>query len=169
LESSRILTFLGDVALNQGEQERARTFYEETVAILREHGDKNFLAYSARRLGQLACWQGDYEKAIVLCKESFTLNQQVGDRRGVLACIVGFAAIAVARRKFEHAARLLAAVEKQLASIGTRLLQLDTFEYERNLSFLRKQLDEQSFTTFQAKGRTMSPEQAIEFALREVQ
>ena len=167
LESSRILTFLGDVALNQGEEERARSLYEETAAILREHGDKNFLAYSARRLGQLACRRGDYEKAIAFCKESLILNQKVGDRRGVLACIAGFAAIAVARGKFEHAARLMAAVENQLASIGTRLLQLDKFEYERNLAFLREQLDEKSLAKFLAQGKAMTLKQAIASTLEE--
>jgi len=167
LESSRILTFLGDVALNLGEEEHARSLYEITASILREHGDKNFLAYSVRRLGQLACRQGDYENAIALCKESLILNQKVGDRRGVMACIAAFAAIAVARGKFEHAARLMATVEPQLASMGTRLLQLDKFEYERNLALLREQLDEKALTRLLAQGRTMTLEQAIAAALEE--
>jgi predicted ATPase/DNA-binding SARP family transcriptional activator len=167
LESSRILTFLGDVALNLGEEDHARSFYEETAAILREHGDKNFLAYSVRRLGQLACRQGDYEKAIALSKESLSLNQKVGDRRGVMACIASFAAIAVARGRFEHAARLMASVEHQLASIGTRLLQLDKFEYERNLAILRERLDEKSLAACLARGRAITIEQAIASALDE--
>ena len=167
LESSRILTFLGDVALNLGEEEHARSLYEITAAILREHGDKNFLAYSVRRLGQLACRRGDYEKAMAFCKESLVLNQKVGDPRGVLACIAGFAAIAVARGKFEYAARLMATVENQLASIGTRLLQLDKFEYERNLVFLREHLDKKSLAKFLAQGKAMTLEQAIASALEE--
>jgi hypothetical protein len=103
---------------------------------------------------------------MAFCKESLILNQKVGDRRGVLACIAGFAAIAVARGKFEYAARLMGTVENQLVSIGTRMLQLDKFEYERNLAFLREHLDEKSIAKFLAQGKAMSLEQAIASALQ---
>jgi predicted ATPase len=159
------LTFLGDVALNQNESKEARSFFEETVAILREIGDKNFLAYSVRRLGLLAWREKDFERAIVLCQESLSLNRELGDPRGVLACVAGFADIAVAQSKFARAAQIMAAVESQLVSMGMRLLPVDKMEYERNLAHLRANLDEKVLTKFWAKGREMSLEQAIEFAL----
>jgi tetratricopeptide (TPR) repeat protein len=165
--SSRTLQFLGDVALNQDEQERARSLYEESAAIWREHGEMNFLAYSLRRLGQLAKREGDYKKAVALCKESLTLNHELGDLRGMLACMAGFAAIAVAQGKFERAASLMAAVETQLSSNRLRLLFLDKMEYERNLALLRAQLDEKNLNKFRAKGRGMSLDEAIAFALEE--
>jgi len=54
------LTFLGDVALNQNESNEARSIFEECVTVQREIGDKNFLAYSVRRLGLLAWREKDY-------------------------------------------------------------------------------------------------------------
>jgi len=161
------LTFLGDVALNQNELKEARSFYEETVAILREIGDKNFLAYSLRRLGLLAWREKDYRKAIALCKESLSLNHELGDPRGVLASLSAFADIAVVQGKFERGATLMAAVETQLASMGMRLLPVDKMEYERNLAYLRANLDEKALTKFWAKGKGMSLEETIEFALKE--
>jgi predicted ATPase/DNA-binding SARP family transcriptional activator len=150
------LIFLGDVALNHDEPEWARSLYEESSAVLRERGDMNFLAYSVRRLGQLAWREGDYEKANILCKESLNLNQKVGDPRGMIATLAGFAAIAVAQGKYQRAAKLMAAVETQISStdirhhegvvgqqqflamdaIGLRLLYVDRMEYERNLDSL---------------------------------
>jgi tetratricopeptide (TPR) repeat protein len=159
------LTFLGDVALNQNESREARSFFEECVAILREIGDKNFLAYSLRRLGLLAWREKDYRKAIALCKESLSLNREVGDPRGVLACLAGFADIAVVQGKFARAAQIMAAVETQLAAMSMRLLPVDKMEYERNLAQLRAQFDETTLSKSWAKAKEMSLEQVIAFAL----
>jgi non-specific serine/threonine protein kinase len=165
MDSAWTLTFLGDVALGLAESARAQLLYEESVMIWREHGDRNFMAYALRRLAQLAWHESQYEKAVVLCTESLNLNLDVGDRRGVIACLAGFAAVAVAQQGWERAAQLAAAVEKQLDLIGIRLLQLDKAEFEHNLSHLHVHLDEKTLHEFQKKGRTMSHEDAMAFAL----
>jgi non-specific serine/threonine protein kinase len=159
------LIYLGDVALIQDEVKRARSLYEESISFLRELGDMNFLAYSVRRLGQLAWREGDYKEAMALYRESLIKNQAVGDPRGVIACLAGFAAIGLAQRKYERAAQIMAAVETQLVSIGIRLLPVDKMEHERNLTLLRTQLDEKILNKFWAKGKAMSLDEAIAFAL----
>jgi tetratricopeptide (TPR) repeat protein len=159
------LIYLGDVALIQEDVERARSLYQESIAFLRELGDMNFLAYSVRRLGQLAWREGDYEKAMALFRESLIKNQAVGDPRGAIACLAGFAAIGLAQGKYERAAQIMATVETQLTLIGIRLLPVDKMEYERNLAILRAKLDEKTLTKFWAKGKGLSLEQAVAFAL----
>lgn len=165
--ASWTLTFLGDVALNQNQSNEARSIYEEAVAVQREIGDRNFLAYSVRRLGLLAWREKDFARATVLCQESLSLNLELGDPRGVLACLAGFADIAVVQGKFERAAQIMAAVESQLAAMGMRLLPVDKLEYERNLALLRIQLDEKKFAKFWTKGKAMSLDDTIDFALEE--
>ena len=59
----------------------------------------------------------------------------------------------------------MAAVETHLALFSVRLLYVDKMEYERNLAFLRAQLDEKALAKFWVKGKAMSFEQAITFAL----
>jgi tetratricopeptide (TPR) repeat protein len=163
------LAFLGDVALNCNEAERARSLYDESAAVLREPdlGDINFLGYPIRRLGQLAWRAADYKNAVSLCTESLRLNHEIGDPRGVMCCVAGFAAIAVAQGTFDRAAILMAAVETQLTSIGIRLLYMDKVEYERNLALLPTNLGEKILAKSWAKGKAMTLEQAIEFALKE--
>jgi len=168
LGSSWTLIFLGEVALHQEQSERARLLLENANTILREIGDHNFLAYSIRHLAQLAWREGNYENATALCKESLTFNQEVGDLRGVIACLAGFADIAVGQGKLECAAGLMAAVENQLALIGTRLLILDKMEYERNLALLRAKVDYKTMARFWEKGKTMTMQQAIEYALENI-
>jgi predicted ATPase/DNA-binding SARP family transcriptional activator len=165
------LAFLGDVVLNCSQAENARLLYDESVMVLKEPeiGDNNFLGYPTRRLGQLAWREGNYENAVALCKESLRLNYEISDPRGVMCCVAGFGAIAVARGKFEDATKLLAAVETQLATIGVELWYMDKMEYERNLALVRAKLDEKTFAKFWAKGKMMSFEEAIAFALEEAE
>jgi hypothetical protein len=70
----------------------------------------------------------DFATAIALCQESLSLNRELGDPRGVLACLAGFADIAVVQEKFARAAQIMAAVETQLAAMGMRLLPVDKME-----------------------------------------
>jgi non-specific serine/threonine protein kinase len=167
LGRSWTLIFLGDVAINQGKSELARSYYEEAKTILAEIGDINFLAYLVRRLGQLAWRDRDNEKAIALCTESLHLNQEVGSLPGMVACLAGFAAIAMAQGRFERAARLISAVEKQLSSFGIQLFYMDKIEFDRNLPLVFEKLDEKTLARLRAKGNGMTLEQAIAFALEE--
>lgn len=164
-EGAWSLMFLGDLALNSEQPEWARTSFDGAARILREAGDVNFLAYSLRRLAQLDWQLGSYQKANALCGESLRLNQEVGDPRGTIASLAGFAAIAVARAEYERAAKLMAAVETQLASIGIRLLYVDKMEYDRNLTKVRVELEEKSLAKLWAQGRAFNLDQAIEYAL----
>ena len=161
------LIFLGDGALNQGKSELARSYYEEARVFLSEIGDINFLAYLVRRMGQLAWREGNADRAIALCTESLDLNREVGDIRGVVACLAGFAAIEAKQGRFERAAKLMSAVETQLSSMGIRLLYLDKIEYDRNLPLLETKLEEKTLNRLRAQGKEMSLEEAIAFALEE--
>jgi len=161
------LVYLGDVALNIGAAELARTLYEEVISILRELGELNFLAYAVRRLGHLLWRDGAYEKAIALCKGSLNLNKQVDSPRGVIACLTGFAAIAVAQGKYSHAVQIMAAEEALMTSMGVTQTYMDRQEYDRNLDLLRDELDEKTLVKLWAKGGNMSLDQAVAFALEE--
>jgi non-specific serine/threonine protein kinase len=161
------LIFLGDVALNRGEAELSRTLYEEVVAILRSTGDLNFLAYAIRRLGQLLWREGNYAQAAALCKESLDLNLQVSSPRGVMGCLAGFAAIAVAQGKYQYAAQLIGAIESQMVSQSITPMYMDQQEYARTLARLHAKLDEKTLGKYWAKGKAMTLDETIAFALDE--
>jgi non-specific serine/threonine protein kinase len=165
MERGRILSFYGDVILNEGNIEQARSSYEEAVTLLRQVGDKNALAYPLRRLGQLGWQAGEYERASLQCKESLLLNYETEDSRGVIASIAGFAAIAVAKGELERGAQLMGAVEALLASSGVRVMPPDKEEYARNLSILQAGLDEKTLARFWARGKLMTYEEAVALAL----
>jgi len=167
MEIGRTLMFLGDAALTHGEMEQARSLFEESIEIWRDFEDQNLMAWSVRRLGQLALRGGDSMRALRLCKESLTLNQNTGDFRGVLACVAELGNISAAQGNSKRAITLMAAVESQLAQTRIRLLPVDKTEHERNLALVRTQLDDKIFHKFWDKGKALSFEETIAFALEE--
>jgi non-specific serine/threonine protein kinase len=164
LERANTLSFLGDVAMSEGQVGEAGEFHAQAVLELAAHGDMNFQAYSVRRLGQLAWHGGDYEKGFELCDQSLKLNFQVSDPRGICACLAGFAAIAAGRGQYERAATIAGAVERMLQEVGIRLLLLDLREFNDTMEILRAHLSESKIEQYETRGRSMPLEKALEFA-----
>lgn len=161
------LTFLGDVVFHLNDLDAARKYYEQSTRALRELEDRNFLAYAVRRLAQLAWYCGEHEKAAGLCRESLMINQELGDVRGMVASLSGFAAIATAQGKLTLAAQIFGAVDALLSSMNMRLVYMDRLERERNLLVLHNQLDPADLDEAWKTGAAMSMEQATAFALQQ--
>jgi non-specific serine/threonine protein kinase len=158
------LSFLGDGAFYQSDYQRAQELYEKSVDVLREVRDLNLLAYPLRRLGHMARYLGDLERAAKGCQESLSLNMKLGHKQAVAACVSGLACVALARGEALAAAQLFGAVERQLERIGVSLMPADSVEFERNVALARDQLGEAVFAAAWAEGRTMTIEQAVEQA-----
>ncbi|MCI0474737.1 MAG: hypothetical protein L0Y55_00665, partial [Anaerolineales bacterium] len=158
------LIFLGDVALNQGDPERAEASYSESVSVLRALGEKSFLAYSLRRLGILALHRDDSARAAALCQESLALNVELEERSGIVLCLMASAAILAAQGEIRRAAQLFGAVETLFDTLAISCPTIDRIEYERNRDALRAQLDEAAWAEAHTIGRTLTLEQAIAYA-----
>jgi tetratricopeptide (TPR) repeat protein len=164
VHTNNFLHFLGDIDLQKGDHSRAQKIYEESVSILRGTGGKSFQAYPLRRLGYLALEQNDILSAWKYFQESLALNREVGDQRGVIACMASQAALALRLDKPVLAAQLLGKVESCLESLSINLLYLDQAEMERIRSQLITLLNEAAFTAAFTEDWEMSEEQVIELA-----
>ncbi|HLI51049.1 MAG TPA: tetratricopeptide repeat protein, partial [Thermomicrobiaceae bacterium] len=70
----------GTLATQQGDLELARDLYLDSLATLRDAGDKTGVANLLNNLGILARWQGDYEGAHASHSEALAIRRQLGDR-----------------------------------------------------------------------------------------
>ena len=61
----------------------------------------------------------------------------------------------------------MAAVETLMVSMGIPPMYMDQQEHDRNLAVLHKELDELTLKKFWEKGKGLSLDQAIAFALEE--
>jgi non-specific serine/threonine protein kinase len=161
------LSFLGDIYMVRNNEVHAREVYEEGIKLLRETNNSNNLAYAVRRFGYLALKEADYKRANVLFRESLIRNQELGHQIGITAAIAGLAELAQAVGKFSRAAQLYGIIEGRLAVLSLPLYITDQVEFNRGISALRARLDEKTCAKFWKKGKTMSFDKAIAFALGE--
>ncbi len=80
---AKALSGAGGLARIQGDYEAARSYYEESLAIEREIGNRPGIATSLNGLGLVAYNQGDYVAAQARHEESLAIRRVIGDRWGI--------------------------------------------------------------------------------------
>ncbi|MGQ0603894.1 MAG: ATP-binding protein, partial [Anaerolineales bacterium] len=163
-----MLFYLGASVAASGDDTRARALQEESVALYQELGDRTNIASPLGYLGYMALRQGNYTAARSLFEESLALARG-WHKWGIAWRLEGFAALAVKEEEPERAARLYGAAQALPDSGGARLDPIDRLGYDQYVATTREQLGEGAFTQVWAEGRMMTMEQAIAYALREIQ
>jgi predicted ATPase/class 3 adenylate cyclase len=77
------------IALTEGgEIERPRALHEEAVAVAREAGPPRALAISLANLADLEATAGDFQRALLACREALVTFRRVEDARGEAHAII---------------------------------------------------------------------------------
>ena len=103
---ARALRGAGRLLQCQGEYERATALYQESLALLRELGDKRGIAHTLNNLGLVAWHQGNYSEAIAAYEESLALKRQLGDKRGIASSLGNLAIVTWYQGDYERARAL---------------------------------------------------------------
>jgi non-specific serine/threonine protein kinase len=126
------------------------------------------MGHCLNNLGLGAVIQGDYEKAQRVLQENLRMAQKSDYKLAILYSLFGLGHVAASREQPARAARLWGAAEGVEEAFGIRLTPLahTSTNYEDHLAAARAGLnDEEAFSAAWSEGRTMTPEQAIEYAL----
>jgi predicted ATPase/DNA-binding CsgD family transcriptional regulator len=161
------LVFLGNVARDQQNYAHAQSLYEEALVLFQTVGSTWNYADTLVYLGQLAQQQGELARAWALFQESLARWQALGTLqwKGIAECLEGLANICASWRQFVAAARLFGVVEAMRESLGISRSTMAHPSAEKKLADLHVQRDEAVFVAAWVEGRTLSPAQAVEFAL----
>src|SRR3712207_5873918 len=165
-----VQVWLGTVALVQGDQDRAISMFEEGLAQARRRGNRLGTYNALYNLAQVALARGDLELATRMLEEGVTLSEQIGDRANLSYFLEGLAVVAGVRGDAEHSARLLGAAERLLEEAGASVYNYykpDRLLYERITADVRSRLGEEGHGEARAKGRSMTFEQAVAYALED--
>jgi predicted ATPase/DNA-binding NarL/FixJ family response regulator len=158
------LNFSGDLARCEGDYTQAQMAYEESLALLRELDAVRDLASVLHNLGHTCLHLGDVERANALFEESMAFQQAQQNRPGMAECLIGFAALAIARGMPAAGARLLAATVAIGGETVATAWRATRLEYEHYLARARVGLSEKAFEAQQAAGRVFSLEQSVAYA-----
>jgi predicted ATPase/DNA-binding XRE family transcriptional regulator len=160
--------WLGTVALIQGDHNRAVPMFEEGLRQARRRGDRLGTYNALYNLAQVALARDDHDLAIRMLEEGVALSEEIGDQANLSYFLEGLAVVAGIEGDVEHSARLLGATERLLEEAGTSVYNYykpDRSLYERTTANVRSRLGEEAFEEAWAEGRTMTFEQAVEYAL----
>jgi predicted ATPase/DNA-binding SARP family transcriptional activator len=165
------LNEIGMVSIRSGDYERARLLLEEGLEVGRKTGKPYDIAYSLHGLGIAARLQRDFARARSLYTESLQLVQPLHLEHDVNIAeyLVGAGLVLVAEGLFEKFALMLGMGEGVAPHILRLLGQSHGMETEEFIELARAALGEEAYTAAWETGRQMSLQEAIAYALRELQ
>ena len=152
---------LGDLALAQGQVDRAATHYVEAIARFRAAGSEWGWRDMQAGLAAVKYLTGDLPGASALYDESLQRSHSLHFWPIVVSSLLGLAGVAVETGQPEVGARLLGATEGFSARLGATLFIRDDPVHDRVLTTLRLALGEERFAAAREIGRGLSIEAAI--------
>jgi tetratricopeptide (TPR) repeat protein len=103
---AKALNAAGNLAVAQGDHERAGRLHEQALALRRELGETRGVAQSLHNLGGVAVIQRDYATARRRLEEALALRRELGDQYGVARSLSNLATLALQREDDAQAAVL---------------------------------------------------------------
>jgi non-specific serine/threonine protein kinase len=156
---------LAFVAIDEGMYAEAGKRLEEALSFYRQARYNLEIDVLLCMLGAIAIREGDYMRAQAWYTECLLFDQRIGKYLQLAECLIGFAGIANAEKRFERAAQLVGAAEAQVKARQLPLENVDGAELRRITTLLREELGDAKFEMLTTEGRALAPEQAIAFAL----
>jgi hypothetical protein len=142
--------------------------FEQSLALMRELGDKSGVAEALDNLANVVCRLGDHQLAHSMYGQSLELMKELGDKRGIAVNLTSVGALAAEKRDGERGTRLLGAAEALLQSIGASLSPDERKRFEQGAEAARSQLGNEGFEQVLGEGRALGMDAAIELALQPV-
>ena len=166
--ASSLRAFVGITQLARGETEQAERAFEEALAAARrlKHPALGYIALY--NLAQTALARGDLERTAYMLDEGIELSRQTKDRANLAHFLSALAAVEAFRGRAERSALLLGAADALLREVGAPVYNFykpDPSLQERALAEARSVLGEAAFEEALERGRKMSFEQAVAYAL----
>jgi non-specific serine/threonine protein kinase len=153
------LLVLGNVALVQGDPDRALSHFDEAIAGLRGTGEMWGLGILLSLAAGLRTLRGDFHDAQALAAEAMAIYRDLEDPRGLAWTLDVHAALAAADGEADAAARLWGASDALLNSVGGSLLPTIGWVRERYFRETAARLGPQAFERAVAEGRATPFEQ----------
>ena len=148
-----------------GNYQSAKQFFEDGLKIFRRLRNKNFQTVLTSELGHIARRTGDIDQAKKIYAETLKNWQDLGNRAAISHQLECFGNLAIAEEEPERAIKLFGAAEALREKIHSVMTNYEQEEYSKALAQLQSLLTQEEFRSLWAEGRTMTMEQAVDFAL----
>jgi hypothetical protein len=155
------------IALSRGILDEARMHIARVLAFYNEMGDR--LSFNQFQSSIAHTWRaiGNFREAFAIYRHTILFWREIDHRGAVAHQLECFAYIAMANEQGERAVKLLSVAETLREFSDSPMTPTERAEYDRVVAELRAGMDEMDFVSLWAEGRSLTMEQAIEFALEE--
>lgn len=161
------LNNLAMVAHERKDFSKARELYVEGLSLFERLGDSRGAAAALGNLGSVHLDQQDPESAFDFFRKSLAILRELEQRSDIIEALEGLAGVAALNQQPKHAARLIGAAEELRQSIGVPVPPFNQNRYREIVHNIEVQLDSKSLALEKTKGRKMSMDQAIQYALEQ--
>jgi hypothetical protein len=158
---------LAVVASLSGDSPTALHLFDEGIGMMRKVGDRWGLSYALVGLSYEYLRGGQIDRARTLLDESLALSREIASTIAMTIVLLGYAGWAAARGQPVWAARLIGAADGVMASINARWRPDEQLAYDFIVPAIHALLDDTAWEAAYAEGRTLTPEQAVAYALKE--
>ncbi len=136
-----ILFEMGHLRQDLGDYDEARRFYQQSLDIKQQLGDRAGIAATLHQLGGLAQFQGDYDEARRFYQQSLDIKQQLGNRVGISISLHQLGTLAGLQGNYDEARRLYQQSLDIKQQLGDRAGTAITVWSLGNVAYLQSDLD----------------------------
>lgn len=156
-----LFQWAGELAVDVGNRDAARRFFEQALEGARAGGLRALTARALHGLGRLARGRDELKRAAALHDEALGLQRELEEAPGIAASLEAIGGLAGEAGRLEHAARLLGAANALRERIGCARLPWESARYDADLALGHEELGADAFRTAFAQGARMSIEEAV--------
>jgi predicted ATPase/DNA-binding CsgD family transcriptional regulator len=161
------LNVLGELARIQNDYKAAQRYYEDSLSLVEETGERQREAMLFNNLSFVAYQQQNYRLALELSQKALRLAHQLKNDFRQSCFIATVAGPTAALGDPERAARLLAASYARFEALGFNHAAVDQKEFKLYEAATRNQLGDEEFLEAWQSGLTMTLREAVPLALNE--
>jgi DNA-binding CsgD family transcriptional regulator len=148
-----------------GELDRAIELGEQALAISESLGELWARGFALNYLGQATWLRGDRPRGEALAREAAACKHALDDRNGLAIVLETLAWMAAELGQHERAAHLHGAAERVRHETSQTLIELFRTQHERSAAAARHGLGTRSYDAAFARGRAMTIDEGVAFAL----
>ena len=166
-QAAYLVMFMALASWHARDDAQALSLFEEGLGQFRDLGNLQGAAFCLGCMGFIALDGEDLARAATIFEEALRTLRTLRDRVGIFHCLLGAASVAGWRGEPDRAARLWGAAEALGETAAVPLIPMirSRYDYEGYVAAARSQLGQEAFEAAWAEGRTMTPEEAIDYAL----
>jgi tetratricopeptide (TPR) repeat protein len=141
--------------------EKAKLLYEDVVLLSRELRDRQSIAIGLLNLAMVAIGNESGKHAPELLTEALSIAEEIGSKPAGQSVLEVTAGLCASQGRWTRAARLFGAAEAQAEKTGLHRDAVDEAFLAPLISATREALSPRAFKAEEARGRSLSYEEAI--------